>query len=202
MEPLVELWQHATIEESRMDRTYHKEDLVPMIVHLEKKQQQLLRVKTLSVLILLPAILILFLNRGPLTLNGITGLGVLTISVLAVVILLNRLRFQINQEERGRSTLELARIAERKIHMEKKLFTTFLPLFLVVALSGFNLMIVDSLTGEEPATRVVYHLIMTGSLVLAFILGLSVRIRRFHKQFLPVLARIRKFEQEAETDPE
>lgn len=198
----MELWQQATIDESRMDRTCQQEDLVPMIIHLEKKQQQLLRIKTLSVLILLPAILILFLNRGPLTLNGITGLGILTISVLAVVILLNRLRFQITWEERGLSTLELARIAEGKIHMERKLFTTYLPLFLVVALSGFNLMIADSLSGEEPVTRVLYHLIMTGSLVLAFLLGLTIRIRRFQKQFLPVLARIRKFEQEAETDLE
>jgi hypothetical protein len=202
MEPLVELWQQASIDESRMDRTYQREDLVPMITHLEKKQQQLLRIKTLSVLILLPAILILFLNRGPLTLNGITGSGILTISILAVVILLNRLRFRITQEERGLSTLVLARIAEGKIHMERKLFTTYLPLFLVVALSGFNLMIADFLTGEEPATRVIYHMIMTGSFVLAFLMGLAIRIRRFHKQFLPVLSRIRKFEREAETDPE
>ena len=198
----MELWQQATIDESGMDRTYQREDLVPMIIQLEKKQQQLLRIKTLSVLILLPAILILFLNRGPLTLYGFTGLGILTISVLAVVILLNRLRFQINQEERGHSTLELARIAKGKIRTEKRLFTVYLPLFMVVALTGFNLMYADIFTGEEPVTRLLYHLIMTGSLLLAFFLGLTVRIRRFHKQFLPVLSRIRKFEKEAESDLE
>jgi DNA-directed RNA polymerase specialized sigma24 family protein len=202
MEPLVELWQQATIDESRMDRTYQREDLVPMIIQLEKKQQQLLRIKTLIVLILLPAIVIIFLNRTILSLNSVMGLGIFTISVLVVTILLNRLRFKITEEERGRTTMELTRIAGRKIHMEKKLFATYLPLFLVVALSGFNLMIADTFTGEEQATRLLYHLIMTGSLVLAFVLGLTVRIRRFHKQFLPVLSRIRKFEQEAESDLE
>lgn len=198
----MELWQQATIDESRMDRTYQQEDLVPMIIRLEKQQQQLLRIKTLSMLILLPAILILFLNRGPLTLNGITGLGILTISVLAVVILLNRLRFQITREERGLSTLDLARIAEGKIHTEKRLFTIYLPLFAFVALTGFNLMYLDIFTGEELFSRILYHLILTGGLLLAFFLGLTVRIRRFHKQFLPVLSRIRKFEREAETDLE
>jgi hypothetical protein len=35
--------------------------------------------------------------------------------------------------------------------------------------------------------------ILTAGLSLTFVLGLSVRIRRFYKQFLPVLERIRKF---------
>ncbi len=202
MEPLVELWNQAVIDESEMDRTYKQEDLVPLIINLEKKQQQLLRMKTLSVLILLPAIAIIFLNRSPLTLNGLAGLLILMVSVVVVVILLNRLRFRITYEERGLTTLELAGIAERKIYMEKRLFTTFLPLFMVVAVAGFNLMYVDYFAGEEPATRLLYHLVMSSGLVLAFVLGLFVRIRRFHKQFLPVLSRIRKFEKQAEGDTE
>jgi amino acid permease len=197
MEDIIELWQQASIDESRVDREYQKEDLVPMIMNLEKQQQRVLRFKTLSILILLPAILILFLNRTAYSLSSILGIGIFTVSVIAVAILLNRWRFQITHEERSLSTLQLADISEEKIKKEKKLFTSYLPLFVVVALCGFNLMYLDYFSSEELATRLQYHLIMTTSLVLAFALGLSVRVRRFRKQFQPVMERIRKFKRES-----
>jgi hypothetical protein len=169
-------------------------------VYTGKKQQNLLRFKTLSVLILLPAIIILFLNLGTLTPVSILGIGIFTTSVLVVVVMLNRLRFRITDEERTLSTLRLAGIAEQKIRIEKKLFKIYLPLFVVVALAGFNLMYVDYFTEEETATRILYHLVMTGGLAVAFLVGLSVRIRRFQKQFLPVLERIRKFKIESKSN--
>lgn len=200
MEHIIELWQQAKLDESRMDTLYKKEDLVPMIINLEKKQQQLLRIKTLSILILLPAILILYFNRTAFSPVGIMGIGIFFISVLVVVIMLNRLRFQISDEERTLSTLRLAGIAEHKIRIEKKLFTIYLPLFVVVALTGFNLMYFNYFIEEELATRILYHLVMTGGLAVAFIIGLTVRIRRFQKQFLPVLERIKKFKSESKSD--
>jgi len=196
---MIELWQQARLDETRMDNLYRKEDLVPMIVSLEKRQQNLLRFKTLSVLILLPAIMILFLNMGIVTPVSFLGMGIFITSVLVVVIMLNRLRFRIKDGERTLSTLRLAGIAEKKIQTEKKLFTTYLPLFLVVALIGFNLMFFDYLMEEEPATRILYHLVMTGGLAVAFIVGLSVRIRRFQKQFLPVQERITKFKSKSKS---
>jgi len=199
MENMIELWQQAVLDESRMDSLYKKEDLVPMIIDLEKKQQQLLRFKTLSVLILLPAILILYFNRATFSPVGILGIAILFSSILVVLVMLNRLRFRITDEERTLSTLRLAGIAERKIRIEKKLFTTYLPLFVVVALAGFNMMYFNYFIEEEPATRILYHLVMTGSLAVAFLVGLSVRIRRFQKQFLPVLERIRKFKIESKS---
>jgi len=198
MEHLIELWQQAKIDESRMDSRYQDGDLIPLIIGLEKRQQRLLRFKTLSVLILLPGILILFLNRSVISLNGILGIGIFISSVLFVVVLINRKRFQITDEERGLSTIQLTGVAEHKINAERKLFKTYLPLFVVVALTGFNLMNVDYFIDEELGTRVLYHLAMTGSLVVAFVIGLSIRIRRFQKQFLPVLERIKKFRDEAE----
>ena len=198
MEQIIELWQQASLDESRMDSLYNKEDLIPVIIQLEKKQQRLLRFKTLSILILLPALLIVFFNGSNITLNSTVGLGIFLCSVITVVVLLNRLRFQITLEERSLSTLQLAGIAEHKINNERKLITGYLPLFVIVALAGFNLMYLDFFTDEEPATRILYHVVMTGSLVLAFVAGLSLRIRRFHKQFLPVLARIKKFKSESE----
>ena len=198
MEHIIELWQQAKIDESRMDSRYQEGDLIPMIIGLEKRQQRLLRFKTLSVLILLPAILILFLNRSDITLYSSLGMGIFLSSVLLVVILLNRLRFQISNEERSLSTLQLADITEKKIKNERKLFTTYLPLFVVVALSGFNLMYLDLFIDEELGTRILYHMVMSGSILIGFVVGLTVRIKRFHKQFLPVLERIKKFKNESE----
>lgn len=198
MEHIIELWQQATLDESRMDKVFQTEDLVPMIIKLEQKQQRLIRFKTLSSLILSLALLILFLNRTTITLYSSLGIGIFISSLLAVVVLLNRLRFQITHEERSLSTLQLAGVTEKKINMERKLFTIYLPLFVVVALTGFNLMYLDLFMGEEPGTRILYHLVMSASVLIGFVVGLSVRIKRFHKQFLPVLERIKKFKNESE----
>jgi len=193
MEYIIELWQQASVDESSMDRRYASKDLVPVIMQLEKKQQRLLRFKTLSIAILLPALLIVFLNKSPLTLNSMLGIGIFFISVITVVVLLNRLRFQVTYEERSLSTLQLLSIAEKRIHNERKAFTIYLPLFAILALLGFNLMYLDLFTDEDALTRLFYHLVMSGSLALAFAAGLSIRIRRFRRQFLPVLERIRCF---------
>jgi len=197
MEQYIKIWQQATIDESRMDRVYQTEDLIPMIIDLEKKQEKLLRYKTLGSIIALLALLIVFLNRMTITVYSVLGIGIFISSVLTIVILLNRLRFQISHEERSSPTLQLAEISESKIHAEKKIFTTYLPLFFVVALAGFNLMYVDLFGEEETGIRILYHLVMSCSLVIAFVVGLTVRIRRFHKQFIPVLDRIRKFKSES-----
>jgi len=197
MEHIIELWQQAKIDESRMDRSYQTEDLLPMIIKLEHKQQRLIRFKTLSSIILSLALLILFLNRTSITLYSGLGIGIFISSLLVVVALINRLRFHITYEERSLSTIKLAGLAERKINMERKLFTLYLPLFVVVALSGFNLMYLDLFMEEEMGTRILYHLVMSGSVLIGFVVGLTVRIKRFQKQFLPVLERIKKFRDEA-----
>jgi len=194
MEQIIELWQQAKIDESGMDRSYQTEDLLPMIIKLEHRQQRLIRFKTLSSIILSLALLILFLNRTNITLYSGLGIGIFISSLMAVVLLLNRLRFHITYEERSLSTL----LTERKINMERKLFTLYLPLFVVVALLGFNLMYLDLFLGEDRGTRILYHLFMSGSVLTGFVVGLTVRIKRFHKQFLPVLERIKKFRDEAE----
>jgi len=198
MEQIIELWQQAKIDESGMDRSYQTEDLLPMIIKLEHRQQRLIRFKTLSSIILSLALLILFLNRTNITLYSGLGIGIFISSLMAVVLLLNRLRFHITYEERSLSTLKLAGLTERKINMERKLFTLYLPLFVVVALLGFNLMYLDLFLGEDRGTRILYHLFMSGSVLTGFVVGLTVRIKRFHKQFLPVLERIKKFRDEAE----
>lgn len=197
MEHIIELWQQAKIDESRMDRTYQTEDLLPMIIKLEHKQERLIRFKTLSSIILSLALLILFLNRTSITLYSGLGIGIFISSLMVVVVLLNRLRFHITYEERSLSTIKLAGLTERKINMERKLFTLYLPLFVVVALSGFNLMYLDLFLGEDRGTRILYHLSMSGSVLIGFVVGLTVRIKRFHKQFLPVLEGIKKFKDEA-----
>jgi hypothetical protein len=152
--------------------------------------------KTLGSIIILLALLIVFLNRMTITVYSVVGIGIFISSVLTIIILLNRLRFQISHEERSFPTLHLAEISESRIHTEKKIFTTYLPLFFVVALAGFNLMYLDLFGEEETGTRIFYHLVMSCSLLIAFVVGLTVRIRRFHRQFLPVLDRIRKFKNE------
>jgi len=197
MEQLIDIWQQANLDESRMDQVYQKDDLVPMIMDLEKKQEKLLMYKTLGSIVLLLALIIVFLNRMTITFSSALGIGIFMASVIAVVILLNRLRFQIRYEERSSSTMQLAQIAETKIQAEKRIFTTYLPLFMLVALSGVNLMYLDVFVEEGIGTRVLYHLIMSSALAVAFLVGLTVRIRRFHKQFLPVMDRIRRFKSQS-----
>lgn len=197
MEQLVEIWQKASTDESMMDREYQNEDVVPHIMKLEKKQHKLLSQKTLAALIALSALIIIFLNSGAFSLYSFLGIGIFMVSTIVVIFLLNRMRFRISYEERSLPTLVLADIAERKIKTEKKIFTLYLPLFLLVALVGFNLMNLDFFREEEIETRLLYHLAMTVGVAVFFFIGLSVRIRRFRKQFLPLMELIRKFKLEA-----
>ena len=113
------------------------------------------------------------------------------------MIVLNKLRFRITHEERSLSTLQLVDITEHKINKERKIFTLYLPLFILVALGGLNLMYLDLFGVEEISTRILYHLALTTGIALSFVVGISVRIKRFHKQFLPLLERIRKFKMES-----
>lgn len=196
MEQLIELRQIAKIDKSTMDREYQSEDLVPRIMALQKKQQRLLHFKTLSSILLLVALVIVFLNRISLSVYSIMGIGIFISSVLTIVVMLNRLRFRITYEERTLSTLQLAELAESKIRTERKIFTSYLPVFAVIALTGFNLMYFDFFSGEEISTRFLYHLGITTSTAIAFLIGLTIRIKRFRKQFLPLQDRIRKFKSE------
>ncbi len=196
MEALVELWQQAKTDRPRMDMVYKTEDVIPHIIKLEKKQQKLLRFKTLSSVLLLLALLIVFLNRMTITIYSGAGIGIFIASVLSIVGLLNRLRFRITYEERSLTTLELAEVAARKIKAERKIFSAYLPLFFLVALTGFNLLYLDTFRELDSGTRILYHLVMTGTIAVAFVAGLLVRIKRFQKQFLPLLARIQKLRSE------
>jgi hypothetical protein len=63
------------------------------------------------------------------------------------------------------------------------------------ALSGINLMYMGYFEELQTATRLLYHGILSLSMILAFSAGLSVRIRRFRKRFHPLLERIRRFRQ-------
>jgi len=197
MEQIIELWQQAKTDEAGMDRRYEADELVPMIINLEKRQQKLLAFKTLSVICLLLAMLILLINSAELTLFTILGLGIFMLSALALVLVLNRLRFRITEKERSLSTLELAGITEQKVLTERRIFTTYLPIFIFVALTGTNLMYVDFLREMESSMRLLYHGVLTAGIVVATAVGLSVRIKRYRKQFLPLLDRIRMFKQEA-----
>jgi len=180
-----------------MDSIYRSDDLVPQIAKLEKNQQRVLRYKTLGAMIGLAALLVVFMNRMEFTFFSILGIGIFAVSIVVSVLILNRLRFRITDEERSRSTLQLAAISERKILTERKIFTRYLPLFMSVALAGINLMYTDLFMGEETSTRILYHLVMSGSILLCAMVGLSVRIRRFRAQFLPLLERIRRFREES-----
>ncbi|MCP4311793.1 MAG: hypothetical protein GY790_11055 [Bacteroidetes bacterium] len=197
MEQIIELWQQAKTGDTGMDRGYHADELVPMIIKLERKQQKLITFKTLSVVCLLMAMVILFINRMEFTLYTSLGLGIFLASTIAIVILINRLRFRITERERSLSTLELAGVTEHKVNTERRIFTTYLPLFIVVALTAINLLYVDLLRDLESNMRILYHLVLTGGIAAATTVGLSVRIKRYRKQFLPLLDRIRKFKEEA-----
>ncbi len=197
MEELLEVWQTARIDGSGTDTEYTAEDLVPQIMKLEKQQQKLLMYKTLSSVVLLLALLIVFINGMTLTVYNVMGIGIFILSVLSIIILLNRLRFRITYDERSLSTLQLAAITKNKILRERKIFTTILPLFLVVALTGFNLMCLDFFREVGIASRILYHVMITGGLAVAFVVGLAVRIKRYRKQFLPLLGRIWKFQGES-----
>ena len=197
MEKYIEIWQQAHTGGTSMDSVYRSDDLVPQIAKLEKNQQRVLRYKTLGAMIGLAALLVVFMNRMEFTFFSILGIGIFAVSIVVSVLILNRLRFRITDEERSRSTLQLAAISERKILTERRIFTRYLPLFMMVALAGINLMYTDLFMGEETGTRILYHLVMSGSILLGAVVGLSVRIRRFRAQFLPLLERIRRFREES-----
>jgi hypothetical protein len=195
MDQLIENWQSAHIG-ARMDKKYKPEDLIPQVVKLEKNQRKVLLFKTYGSMVILFMILIIFLSQFTLELNSILGIGIITTSILGTVIILNRLRFKISDEERSLSTSRLIEVIETKIKIERKLFTVYLPLILLLIILGINLMYFEYLTELQTRTRIFYHLMLTISMVIAFLLGLSVRIKRFRKRFLPLWRRIQKFNYE------
>lgn len=197
MEPLIELWQQAKIDESGMDRAYNKEEVPPQIMKLERRQQKLLMQKTLGSIIALLALLVVFANRVSFSIYSLIGIGIFSASTIVTLIVLNRLRFRITNDERALPTLLLADVAANKIRAERRIFSTYLPLFALVALVGFNLMYLDFFREEASGTRLLYHLIMSGIVAVLFMAGLFIRIKRFRRQFLPLLELIHKFKQES-----
>jgi amino acid transporter len=200
MESLIELWQQAKIDESGMDRAYNKEEVPPQIMKLERRQQKLLMQKTLGSIIVLLALLIVFINRFSFSIYSLLGIGIFSASTIVILIILNRLRFRITIDERSLPTLQLADVAASKIRTERQIFSTYLPVFAFVALVGFNLMYLDFFREEAVGTRLLYHLVMSGVVAVLFVAGLFVRIKRFRKQFLPLLELISKFKMESENE--
>jgi len=193
MEDLQVLWQKANLESLSMDKVYHPDDLVPQISKLEKDQERLLAIKTSVAIGMILILLITFLNFMEFSWARVTGIGIFLTSMVVILILLNKWRFRINQRERSLATSELVKLVEQRILRERKVFTTYLPLFGVVALSGVNLMYLEYFSDLETGTRILYHVILTGSLMIALLVGLRIRIRRFQQRFQPILERIRKF---------
>lgn len=198
MEQLEKTWQKASTVLPGGERTYHPEELVPQIIKLEKRQEKVIRAKTLGAISALIMLMVVFLNGTDFNAFSIAGLGIFVISTIIVVIMLNRFRFRITVEERSSEMIKLVQITEKKIMTEKKIFKLYLPLFLVVAIAGLNLMYLNLLKDSDQGTRILYHAVMSMSIFLAALVGLRIRIQRFRKQFLPVLERIKKFRKEFE----
>jgi len=192
MDQLINIWQCLHSDHDATDKKYKPEDLIPQVVKLEKNQKKVLSFKTYISVSLLIMLLIIFFTQFPLAFSSILGIGIITISILAGVISLNRLRFRILDEERSLSTHSLIEVVEAKIKTEQRLFRVYLPLLLLVVILGINLMYMDFLSELEIRTRILYHLVLSVSMVVAFLLGLSVRIKRYKKRFLPLLNQIRK----------
>jgi hypothetical protein len=193
MDQLIEIWQTTSTEQGKMDRKYSADDLMPQIIRLEKNQKKVLSFKTYTAVSLLFIIVIIFFAQSTLTWTGLLGIGIVSLSILLSVIILNTLRFRISDEERSFSMLKLLDVTAAKLRTERKIFTLYLPLFLLFVILGLNLFYVDYFIDLEIRLRILYHLIITAGLIVAFILGLMVRIRRFKRRFLPLLARIIKF---------
>jgi hypothetical protein len=193
MDQLIEIWQTVHTDQRNMDRKYKPKDLIPQVIKLEKNQKKVLLFKTYGSISILFMVLIIFFSQFNLVLNSILGIGVITASILGSVILLNRLRFRITDEERSLCTNTLVEVLETKIKSERKLFTLFLPIILLFIILGINLMYLEFLTELETRTRIIYHIMLTISMIVAFFLGLSIRIKRYKKRFLPLLNRIQKF---------
>ena len=193
MDQLIEIWQTVNTDQRNMDKKYKPEDLIPQVMKLEKNQKKVLQFKTYGSLSILFMVLIIFLSQFTLVLNSILGIGAITASILGSVIILNRLRFKISDEERSLSTNTLVEVIETKIRTERKIFTLYLPIILIMIVLGINLMYYEYLTELETRSRIFYHSILTIGMFVAFFLGLSIRIKRFKKRFLPLLNRIQKF---------
>jgi hypothetical protein len=193
MDQLIEIWQTVNTDQRNMDKQYKPEDLIPQVMKLEKNQKKVLQFNTYGSLSILFMVLIIFLSQFTLVLNSILGIGAITASILGSVIILNRLRFKISDEERSLSTNTLVEVIETKIRTERKIFTVYLPIILIMIVLGINLMYYEYLIELETRTRIFHHSILTISMFVAFFLGLSIRIKRFKKRFLPILNRIQKF---------
>ena len=193
MDQLIEIWQSVHTDQDKMDKKYKPADLIPQVSKLEKNQKKVLQYKTYGSISILFMVLIIFLSQFTLVFNSILGIGVITASILGSVIILNRLRFKISDEERSLSTNTLVKVIEAKIETERKIFTIYLPILLLIIILGINLMYFEYLAELETRTRIIYHMILTISMVVAFFIGLSIRIKRFKKRFLPLLNRIQKF---------
>ena len=122
MEQLIEIWQSVQTDQSKTDKKYKPEDLFPQVIKLEKNQKNVLLFKTLSSISILFLLIMVFITQFTLALNGIIGIGIITISILGSVILLNRLRFRISDEERSLSTNSLVQVVETKIKNEEKIY--------------------------------------------------------------------------------
>jgi hypothetical protein len=113
--------------------------------------------------------------------------------ILGSIVIINRLRFKISDEERSLSTHRLVEVLENKIKTERKIFTLYLPIILLFIILGINLMYLEYLSELGTGTRIFYHTLLTLSMMVAFFVGISVRIKRFKKRFLPLLDRLEKF---------
>ena len=197
MDQLIEIWQRVGTDQRDMDRKYKSDDLIPQVIKLEKNQKKVMLFKTYGSSSLLFVILILFISQFSLVLNSLIGIGLISASILGSIIILHRLRFKISDEERSMSTHRLVEVLETKIRTERKIFTRYLPIILLFIILGINLMYLEFLSELGTETRIFYHAMLTISMVIAFYIGISVRIKRFKKRFLPLLDRLEKFRKSA-----
>lgn len=193
MDQLIEIWQTVGTDQRDMDRKYKPEDIIPQVIKLEKNQKKVMLFKTYGSTAILFMILIVFLSRFSLALNSLLGIALISASILGSIIILNRLRFRISDEERSLSTRTLIEALEKKIKTERKIFTLYLPIILLFIILGINLMYLEFLAELETGTRLFYHILLTISMIIAFFIGFSVRIKRFRKRFLPLLDRLEEF---------
>jgi hypothetical protein len=197
MDQLIEIWQTVGTDQREMDKKYRPDDLIPQIIRLQRNQRQVLRFKTYGAISILFMALIFFVSQFTLEIYSISGICIITASILGTVILLNRKRFKITDEERSLSTLSLIKRMEAKIKTERKVFTIYLPVMLLMVILGINLIYYGFLSELETKVRIIYHIVMTVSMIVAFFLGLSVRIKRFRRRFIPLLNRIKEFKNRA-----
>ena len=197
MDQLIEIWQTVATDQLEMDKKYRPDDLIPQVIKLQKNQKKVLRFKTYGSVSVLFMVLVIFLSQFAMEFFSISGICTITASILGSLILLDRKRFKITDKERSLSTLNLAKVLEAKIKTERQLFSVYLPVMLLLIILGINLVYYGLISELETKTRIIYHIILTVSMVVAFFAGLSVRIIRFRKRFLPLLKRIHEFKNKA-----